>query len=94
VSKADSQQGNIQLFNYSLTNAEIARLVWSARTRTDDAAIGLDLFYSVPVDPVILNYDGLLAIHLREELANVERERVVVVDDERSHSEPSIAACR
>src|SRR5215211_6264894 len=72
-------------------DAEVSRRVRAPRSRGDDDVVELQALQLIPRRLVIPHHERLHAVHLRQELEEVEGERVVVVDQQRAHRR---GACR
>ncbi|MNC92158.1 hypothetical protein D3C83_85340 [compost metagenome] len=70
-------------------HTEVSGPLGAAGAGGDDDVVERPALELRPLGAVVSHHDGLLAVHLGQQLEEVEGERVVVVDQQRSHASRS-----
>ena len=83
MAEADAQHRDRRGGQYVGADAEVGAVVGPSGTGRDDDVVELEVRQLIPARAVVANHDGVLAVGLRQELEEVERERVVVVQQQR-----------
>ena len=85
MTEADAQHWNIGFKNGLGADAEISSYLRTARPGRNDDVVEIQVAYFIPWRRVVVHDDRRYAIHLRQILVEIERERIVVVDQQCSH---------
>jgi hypothetical protein len=90
VTKAHAEDRHAGVQNGLGGNTKIRVTFRTTWAWADDDIVDVEGFDFPPCYTVVSHDDGRRSIYLRNELVEVERERVVVVDEERSHGSSKI----
>ena len=85
VAEADAEQRHLGVADGVGADAEVLRVVGPAGTGRDHDVVEVAARQLAPGGAVVAHDGGLLAVRLGDQLEQVVRERVVVVDEQRLH---------